>query len=663
MLLRDEDSAVFKRWLLPKLETISDAEGEVLADYVIALVTGDETEDSIRRNCLECLADFLQENTTSFVDHILNALKTKSYVEQTQESRPAPIPSIVGTSNLEYELDPAVSANAPPSNAPHGPKAHRLAGWSTGPSPTQQTSPGLNSQQDRAYSSRKRKLVHRDTSETRDVQDSYYGRDSVVSRPSKHTTRRGGKALRGNASAFEPTNAFSGFPTMPNILNMANLPPPPPGPVPFEANDPMAFFAMMAALGSVIPGMPQLPAPFPQPNGTNGGLIRKEKCHDYHTKGFCASGNMCAFEHSDTAATLNHVSQHKGRQRRTKAHESGVKGGRPRASFSLPGPSFDRTNMTLVVEQIPEVEFSEDNIRGFFSQFGTIVEIQMQAYKSLAIIKFEDHTAASKAYNSPKAVFDNRFVKVYWYKQDSSPGDSGGYPYDDEMAEDAEEVLSPEEIAARQAEAQKAFEERRQKMAAAEARAAEIDRRLAETEAEMKVIKQQLAELTHDERSNSAEGNLIQDLAALQAEAETLFAQNQHQESVAHEPRYPPRGAYSSRGPFRGAYRGRGAFPTSFPGPRRSVNFKLDNRPRRLAVSDIEKGSARDEALRQYLVNVPECISIDPHPSNPTTLILTFQERYQAEIVSPIHSSIRLPKTTVLTPFFLLVSRRIAAYP
>jgi hypothetical protein len=40
----------------------SDADAEVLADYVIALVTGHESEETVRQNCLESLADFLQDS-------------------------------------------------------------------------------------------------------------------------------------------------------------------------------------------------------------------------------------------------------------------------------------------------------------------------------------------------------------------------------------------------------------------------------------------------------------------------------------------------------------------------------------------------------------------------------------------------------------------------
>lgn len=40
----------------------SDADAEVLADYVVALVTTEDTDANIRRNCLESLSDFLQDS-------------------------------------------------------------------------------------------------------------------------------------------------------------------------------------------------------------------------------------------------------------------------------------------------------------------------------------------------------------------------------------------------------------------------------------------------------------------------------------------------------------------------------------------------------------------------------------------------------------------------
>lgn len=40
----------------------SDADAEVLADYVVALVTTEDEDANIRRNCIDSLSDFLQDS-------------------------------------------------------------------------------------------------------------------------------------------------------------------------------------------------------------------------------------------------------------------------------------------------------------------------------------------------------------------------------------------------------------------------------------------------------------------------------------------------------------------------------------------------------------------------------------------------------------------------
>ena len=94
---------------------------------------------------------------------------------------------------------------------------------------------------------------------------------------------------------------------------------------------------------------------------------------------------------------------------------------RNRAEFSHNGPNHDRSITTIVVEQIPEERFDESAVREFFAEFGKIEEVTMQAYKRLALVKYEDYISARRAYDSPKVIFENRFVKVYWYKPESIP--------------------------------------------------------------------------------------------------------------------------------------------------------------------------------------------------------------------------------------------------
>jgi hypothetical protein len=371
---------------------------------------------------------------------------------------------------------------------------------------------------------------------------------------------------------------------------------------PFDPSNPMAFLAMAAAFGVNLPGMPPMPSFDLESSNT--------RCADYDTKGFCAAGSTCPYRHDleydpdQPAQALVGGQDDYARSNRTYNGRPG--GGRARAPFSIPGPTRDHTNTTIVVEQIPEDNFKEEDVREFFSKFGTVVDVRMQAYKRLAVVKYETHDAANTAYNSPKAIFDNRFVKVYWHRTDTDLGPRNNYNGFDADGEEGSygdtEMPDPEEIERRQLEAQKAFEDRRKKEEEAAAKAEEVDRKLQETNAEILRIRRELAKVSGGGNSDMEE-DFSEDLATLQAEAENLFAQQDAAaESWRGSSRGGYRGAYRSRGyaprarGFRGGYRGRGAFA----GVRTGVK-RLDNRPRRIAIKDVEPGSRKDEALRQHL--------------------------------------------------------------
>lgn len=353
----------------------------------------------------------------------------------------------------------------------------------------------------------------------------------------------------------------------------------------------MALMAMMAAFGQALPGMPPLPAFDPEASNT--------RCADYDTKGICTAGSLCPYQHGLDYET---VEPRQGGAR----HHSGRQG-RGRAPFSLPGYTRDRTNATLVVEQIPDEYYSEDDVRDFFAKFGAVLDVRLQPYKRLAVVRFDTHAAAAAAYNSPKVIFDNRFVKVYWHRSEhDSPSEEGGYGADAEMLDPEEVARRQEEIALRQEEAQRAFLERKRKAEEADARAAELDARLTETNAEILRVKRELARVA----AGDAEEDFAQDLASLQAEAENLFAQ---QDAAAEEASWG--GAERGRGGYRGGYRGRGSYAPRGRGGRGAFRGRggavsrvkrLDNRPRRIAIKNVVPGSERDEALRQHLFVRPQ---------------------------------------------------------
>ncbi|KAK6002180.1 hypothetical protein QM012_001818 [Aureobasidium pullulans] len=615
MHLDDSASEELKAWVVKRLEDISDADSDVLADYVIALIKSDESDDQVKQNCQDNLLDFLHDSTPQFVNDVFAHL-------ENSDSKP-----LQPTATAFQPTAPAFQPSEPAFNPPSGP------------------------------SSRKRDF---NDSNAFDGHAQGYQQD----RPMKQM-RRGGRG--GQRGGF--MGQMSGAPQ--------SLPP-------FDPNNPMAaLMAMQQAMG--LPGMPGMPGmpqmPFPASPGAFGNAAQSprsgQRCHDYDTKGFCALGASCPHEHGNdpvlvpqqqadeydpTNASLSQGRSFSDRGRgrgRGRGDRGAFRGGRGgRADFSSAGPNHDRSITQVVVEQIPQENFNEQSVRDFFSEFGTIESVELQDYKRLAIIKFEDYDSAKKAYDSPKVIFDNRFVKVYWYKPERMQRErhqNGFGKSDGDVDMQEEEKIDPVEFAKKQEEAQRAHEEKTRKIKEAEAQRQELEQKMkAQAEERNKL----LAKLAAKERgksgtpdqaaasgqngtTNGADGNgtpsqtdaLKAKLAELEREAESMgINPNEDQPWQGFAPR--GRGGYRGRGGFqpRGAWRGgRGGFA-----PRGGAVRRLDNRPRTVAVvfpNNEQMDSQKDEALRQYLLfsDLMESTQISPHPSRSDAAMLAFSERYQAE--------------------------------
>lgn len=507
--------------------------------------------------------------------------------------------------------------------------------------------------------------------------------------------RRGGGAGRGNFDNFNKgRGGFQGrpqhmqMPHAPFIPNMPNMPGSPPGLSPLDSNNPMAtILAMQQAMGAMgLPtpqGMPGFTPNGPPHNRGYPGSTgqRKPRCRDYDQKGFCARGNTCMFEHGQDSIYVpgkptdeydpsnasiltsnqqpldnerlprpyNTIDNNRGGLGRGRGQSMGRVGSQmnsgrvgKRAEFSSDRPNFNTKNTTIVVEQIPEEKFSEKAVREFFSQFGDITEVDMRPYKRLAIIKYDDWNAANAAYSSPKVIFDNRFVKVYWYtKPEALPkpqinGSSNGTANNEPSApiparETDEPQIDMEEFTRKQQEVQKAHEEKMKKKQEMEANRKELERRQEELLKNQAEEKRKLMEKLAAKSGKSASPGmkteagspapaassqteaLKKQLAALEAEAQSLglpsldspLSDDTWGGRGRGRGGYRGRGTFAPRG-FRGGFRGRGG--ASFGGAAPS-RYNLDNRTKKIAVSGADFTNPQaDESLREYLLvsyNIP----------------------------------------------------------
>ena len=629
----------------------------MLADYVLALLRHDGDVKTVRGLCEAEIPDFLKEDSSIFVQDVFDAIQYKSYLP----GAPAP---------PRRKSLPAFAPPAGPSAPSYGNLG--IPGAPSGPQ----------------NSSRKRSYNERGDGDAQGRGAPYGDQNGrVFKQPRRGGT--GGNVGRGHVDNFNGRGGFQGRPSstgMPpqGFPNMPSMPSPPPGMPPLDPNNPMAAILAMQAMGFPVPGMPDF-SQGPSPGGrppSQGTQVKKERCRDYDQKGFCARGNTCMFEHGQDSIYVpsggngeeydpNNASLMTGNPRTIAAPgletsngspiyaqptggsrgrgRGGMRGGRGgqhnnpnrrggRAEFSSDRPNFDRSKTTIVVEQIPEEKFSEDEVRAFFSEFGNIVEVSMRPYKRLAVVKYEDYDAAKAAYGSPKVIFDNRFVKVYWYvDQGSLPqppsvtgqkvanGANGGNQAQTPTKSDPEPQIDIEEFTRKQQEVQKSHEEKMKKKLEMDIAKKELEKRqedLLKSQAEEKrKLMERIAAKSRksstptagsdggtpapSEKANSQTEALKAQLAALEAEAKSLgIDPDAPEDSWSSRGRGRGRGGYRGRGSFaprgfRGSYRGRGG--TSY--ARGGGTYNLDNRPKKIGISGVDfTDPMKDESLRQFLL-------------------------------------------------------------
>lgn len=427
-----------------------------------------------------------------------------------------------------------------------------------------------------------------------------------------------------------------GFPMMPGFPQ-------------FDPNDPMAAMMSMQGMGfPQMPGMPGMPGVPGQP-GSDSIPKSNERCPFYDTQGICYLGNTCPYQHGEASAsngggelnisrlgiafltTVEYDPKTAGMSARGGGFARGDRGrGRGRggfnaqrtrrSGFSSAGPNEDQSITTIVVEQIPDEHFNEESVRQFFSEFGSIAEVSLQPHKKLALVKYDSFSEAKAAWSSPKVIFDNRFVKVYWYKPEQEAPPST-------LRAEAP-AFDPEEFEKQQEEAQKAHEEKMKKRQETEAAKQALERQAEELLKKQKDERDRLMQRLGGPDASASTGSgdamsttpaaddnvseetqkLRAQLAALEAEAKSMGIETEADLSGT------GRGGYRGRGGFRGrgAFRGRGGYDPNFRGGFRGRGgfgargrgsvLRLDNRPRRVAVSGVELNSDKDEALRQHLM-------------------------------------------------------------
>ncbi|WBW71978.1 MTREC (exosome adaptor) complex RNA-binding subunit Rmn1 [Schizosaccharomyces osmophilus] len=416
-----------------------------------------------------------------------------------------------------------------------------------------------------------------------------------------------------NYVAPTPQNPNAFFPPMPPMMPMPMYPPPAMSDSRFMPENPGFYNPSSPA------GIPPFPLPFPPVGHPSSYLKMKNKKRPVSRNDPYGAG-QAGFG---------------GRN-----FKGGPMGQRPARIASN-----DPTNTVLHVRNIPQEYMDEEKVHSFFSKFGILEKVELDPEHHAAILTFTSHEAAQNAWTTPEPIFNNRFIKIFWYnsnkasqgrpafRKDFSQVSSESPDVEYQEDEDPTLLLQNEDFHKDIAEKQKLHEGRMKRLEENKKALEELNKRKQELALQQleqqKLLMSKMREADPESKNNSQ--LLETQLAVLKAEAESLGIPvagegSQAGQSTNH---HPSSSLASQRGSSAYRGRGRGAFSLA--------SMSIDNRPTKIKVKNVTP--EKNETLLQSVFSIGDYESIDE--LNPDERLINFQNRKSAERF--YHGVLRIP--------------------
>jgi hypothetical protein len=231
---------------------------------VLALLRHDGTVEDVRKLCETEIPDFLKEDSSVFVSDVFNAIQYRSYL--------------------------------PGGGLPQQQQPTNLAGGAAA------LAQGLPYDDAPPNASRKRSYHDRGDVEMRDAAEYYANGSSSGNRSFKQPRRGRGDGYAGYGRDSATGGGFSSVgpyrtPTaygMPTPAAGAAAGSQAAAAAAFDPSNPIESLMRLQSMGVPLPQLPPFLGP---PPAGQQQQRKRQRCRDYDTKGYCARGNSCMYEH------------------------------------------------------------------------------------------------------------------------------------------------------------------------------------------------------------------------------------------------------------------------------------------------------------------------------------------------------------------------------
>ncbi|XP_063226170.1 RNA-binding protein 26-like isoform X2 [Bacillus rossius redtenbacheri] len=470
MSIHSIDRDKLKLWLEVILEPLTEADPSALAKYVVALIKGKEQLQELRESLAKNLHVFLQDKTNCFVEYVLKLLDSQVYELPQWGTLVSRRDSVGFPWEGELHLPLNIAPNIYQDSRSRGGMSPMHAtldnvGQSTTMVPTSSKVDGMQIECEKTRCTLPRSSYGTDTHHT-----TFRERDKSGSQTWKSKSRTKHHHKNGKQNCYSHQNNLNGFSSDRLKLECCTS---------HSKNVPAGkstlfnrnFFTSMNSKSDVysnehmlnrevscdqdihnVKRVQSIVSPcntFPLESSIE--MHTKPKCKDFEEKGYCMLGNMCLYDHGNNPVVVGDSSfvaysnccNNRGTfndETSSLFRTSGCKQADFSRSYSsknirgltkqlVPQNTSQKTmyccrvcencknNCVLQIKNIPYGLNSINHISNHFSKFGNIVDIKVcfQEDPRCAVITFSSWFEANTAFKSSEPIFNNRFVKIFWY--------------------------------------------------------------------------------------------------------------------------------------------------------------------------------------------------------------------------------------------------------
>ncbi|KAJ2822833.1 hypothetical protein IWW50_004046 [Coemansia erecta] len=295
----------------------------------------------------------------------------------------------------------------------------------------------------------------------------------------------------------------------------------------------------------------------------------------------------------------------------------------------------------VFVTGIPDTSLDEAAVRDFFGKFGSVQGVRIDYNKHTAHVEFGDPVAQTQALNTPEAVFNNRFVRVFRAHASAGPQTSeGGAPQPNQQQQQQQEfnqqqqqqAWKPKSAAIKKAEMIEKYVEQQK----------ELMKKLTTTKdmpaATRKIIMDSIKQIQQKIDESRQPAKAAAPAAAEPQPAATDSEGSAQLDAVASEKAQlqsklkslQDEAARLGMAGTRG--RGRGGRPAAAAWAAPRASMSLDKRPRTLVLRNV--GQVAAEQLSSEMAqfgDIEEIGKLDETSSPPFTYSVKYRARWEAE--------------------------------